>query len=165
MFIILNMKQVLEIAVFAGGCFWGVQQEFDNITGVVETRVGYTGGSKENPTYEEVCTGSTGHTEAVEVTYDPDLVSYQVLLNKFWALHNPTTYDRQGPDVGSQYRSVIFYSTEKQKALAESSKEKLNQSGKFSGPVVTAIVPATHFWPAEDYHQKYNQKHGHTCGA
>lgn len=161
--ILLHMNKVLETVSLAGGCFWGVQQILDETPGVVSSRAGYMGGEKDNPTYEEVCTGQTGHAEAVEITYDPNIISFENLLEKFWSLHDPTTKNRQGPDVGTQYRSAIFYYTEDQKVLAESAKEKLNQSGKFSNPVVTEIVPATHFWLAEDYHQKYNEKNGRTC--
>ncbi len=145
-------------ASFAAGCFWGVEKIFMKIPGVVSTRVGYQGGTTENPSYEEVCTGRTGHAEAMEVEYDPSKVSYDKLLLTFWQYHDPTTKDRQGPDVGSQYRSVIFYYDDEQKKAAEESKKKLDKSGILKGPIVTEIVPASKFWEAEDYHQKYLQK-------
>jgi peptide-methionine (S)-S-oxide reductase len=151
-------------ATFAAGCFWGVEETFRKINGVVSTRVGYTGGTMKNPTYEGVCTDKTGHAESVEVTYDPSLVSYGQLLDVFWANHNPTTLNRQGFDTGTQYRSVIFYHTEEQKKEALASKEKLQASGKYRKPVVTQIVPAQTFYPAEEYHQKYLYKRGSaTC--
>lgn len=157
------MDQLIQKASFAGGCFWGVQQLFDKMPGVISSRVGYMGGHKDNPTYEEVCSGNTGHAETLEITYDANQISYGGLLDRFWALHDPTTKDRQGPDVGSQYRSVIFYYTPEQKIEAEKSKNNLDNSGKFSNPVVTEIISASIFWPAEDYHQKYNEKNGFTC--
>lgn len=152
-------QQRLHTASFAAGCFWGVQEVFDKIPGVEETTVGYAGGHVENPTYEMVCANKTGHAEAVEVKFDPKEVSYEQLLDMFWGNHNPTTPNRQGPDHGSQYRSVIFYHTNKQKAIAEKSKKALEQSGKWPDPIVTEIVPATNFYRAEEYHQKYNKKH------
>ena len=157
------MDQLIQKAGFAGGCFWGVQQLFDKMLGVISSRVGYMGGNKDNPTYEEVCSGNTGHAETLEITYDANQISYGDLLDRFWILHDPTTKDRQGPDVGSQYRSVIFYYTPEQKIEAEKSKTNLGNSGKFSNPIVTEIVSASIFWPAEDYHQKYNKKNGLTC--
>jgi peptide-methionine (S)-S-oxide reductase len=150
----------MEKATFAAGCFWGVEELFRKIPGVVSTRVGYTGGHTPNPTYEQVCTGTTGHAEALEVTYDPNLVSYEKLLDLFWSNHNPTTPNQQGPDIGSQYRSVIFCSTLEQKELAEKSKEALEKSGKFKKPIVTEIVSAMEFYEAEEYHQKYFEKRG-----
>ena len=147
-------------AVFAAGCFWGVEETFRNIKGVASTRVGYTGGKKQKPTYEDVCTGKTGHAEAVEIEYDPSAVSYDELLDIFWKMHDPTTLNRQGPDVGSQYRSVIFYSNDAQKKSALASKERLGRSGKYKDKVVTEIIPAGKFYPAEDYHQKYDMKRG-----
>lgn len=157
------MDQLIQKASFAGGCFWGVQQLFDKMSGVMLSRVGYMGGHKDNPTYEEVCSGNTGHAETLEITYDANQISYGSLLDRFWTLHDPTTKDHQGPDVGSQYRSVIFYYTPEQKIEAEKSKTNLDNSGKFSNPIVTEIVSASTFWPAEDYHQKYNEKNGLTC--
>lgn len=151
-----------EKATFGAGCFWGVEATFRQIPGVTNAAVGYAGGTKENPTYEDVCTDRTGHAEVVEVDFDPAQVSYEKLLDVFWANHNPTTPNRQGPDVGSQYRSVIFYHSPQQKAAAEASKEKLGQSGKFNSPIVTLIEPASKFWRAEEYHQRYLEKRGQT---
>jgi len=153
-----------EKATFAAGCFWGVEAAFAEVAGVISTRVGYTGGTVDNPTYEEVCTGRTGHAEAVEVTYDPALVSFDQLLIRFWSLHDPTTKDRQGPDIGSQYRSAIFTHSKEQEQKANASKERMDRSGRFGRPIVTEILPASHFWPAEEYHQQYFRKHGHSCG-
>lgn len=150
----------MEKATFAAGCFWGVEAAFRQVPGVVDTAVGYTGGHARNPTYEEVCSDETGHAEAVEVLYDPARVGYGRLLEVFWEMHDPTTPNRQGPDVGSQYRSAIFFHSPEQKAAAESSKEKLAQSGAYRKPVVTEIVPAAEFWRAEEYHQQYLQKRG-----
>ena len=152
-----------EKATLAAGCFWGVEDAFMQVKGVIATRVGYTGGPTSNPSYEDVCTGATGHAEAVEVTYDPAIVAYPDLLALFWELHDPTTLNRQGPDIGSQYRSAIFYHTEQQQEIANRLKEQLAQSGRFSRPVVTEIVPAQPFYEAEAYHQKYNLKHGRHC--
>ncbi len=153
-----------ELATFAAGCFWGVEDAFRRIPGVSNAISGYTGGHQENPTYEQVCTGDTGHAEAVEVTFDPEKVTYEELLAKFWYLHNPTTRDRQGPDVGSQYRSAIFYHSEDQRKAAEVSKKTLEVSGKYPNPVVTEITPASTFYPAEDYHQRWTEKHvGYAC--
>ncbi len=149
-----------ERAIFAAGCFWGVEETFRNIKGVVLTRVGYSGGKKQNPTYEDVCTGKTGHAEAVEIEYDPLEVSYDELLDIFWQTHDPTILNRQGPDVGTQYRSVIFYGDEAQKKSALASKERLEKSGKYRSKVVTEIIPAAEFYQAEDYHQKYTMKRG-----
>lgn len=150
----------MEKATFGAGCFWGVEETFRKIPGVVETAVGYEGGRTENPTYEQVCTHNTGHAEVVEVRYDPKQVSYEQLLEVFWNNHNPTTLNSQGPDYGSQYRSVIFYHNEEQKALAEASKVRLSELGKWSRPIVTFIEPAKTFYRAEEYHQKYLNKLG-----
>jgi peptide-methionine (S)-S-oxide reductase len=150
----------METAIFAAGCFWGVEATFRQIKGVTATEVGYTGGKLENPTYKQVCGHKTGHAEAVKVTYDPAQVTYERLLDVFWANHDPTTPNRQGPDVGPQYRSAIFYNSPEQKATAEASKEAMQQSKKFRRPIVTQIVPAATFWPAEDYHQQYLEKRG-----
>lgn len=149
-----------EKATFAAGCFWGVEESFRTRDGVVSTTVGYTGGSLDDPTYKDVCTDRTGHAEAVLVEFDPSVISYNDLLDVFWASHDPTTPDRQGPDVGSQYRSAIFYHTPEQRALAEESKRRLGDSGRLSSPIVTEIVPAGRFWEAEEYHQKYLLKRG-----
>ena len=147
-------------ATFGAGCFWHVEDLLAKTKGVKSTQVGYTGGQLPDPTYEEVCTDRTGHAEAVEVEYDPDEISFDELLNVFWNNHNPTTLNRQGPDVGIQYRSAIFYHNEEQKQLAEKSKKELDGSGKYSSPIVTEIVPAPKFYKAEEYHQKYFQKNG-----
>jgi len=151
-----------EKATFGAGCFWGVEETFRNLKGVISTAVGYTGGTKENPTYEDVCTDRTGHAEVVEVEFDPAQISYEQLLDVFWSNHNPMTLNRQGPDVGAQYRSVVFYHSPEQKRAAEEKKEHLQNSGKFPRPVVTAIEPASTFWRAEDYHQQYLKKRGRT---
>jgi len=145
-------------ATFAAGCFWGVEKILSKIPGVVSTQVGYAGGTSENPTYPQVCTGQTGHTEAVEVTYDPSKVNYEELLIIFFEYHDPTTPDRQGPDVGSQYRSVIFTHDAQQLAAAKRSKQILQESKLFKDPIVTEIVPAGPFYQAEEYHQKYLEK-------
>ena len=149
-----------DTATFAAGCFWGVQAEFDKVKGVVQTTVGCSGGHTEHATYRDVCSDTTGHAEAVEVVFDPSVVIYEQLLDKFWSMHDPTTPNQQGPDVGSQYRSVIFYHSPAQESAAAASKEKLEKSHRFRRPIVTEIVPAATFWPAEEYHQKYFQKHG-----
>jgi peptide-methionine (S)-S-oxide reductase len=149
-----------EKATFGAGCFWGVEATFRSVKGVRNATVGYAGGSKENPSYEDVCTDETGHAEVVQVEFDPVQVSYRELLDVFWANHDPTTLNRQGPDVGTQYRSVIFYHSPEQKTEAEQSKTALEKSGRFRRPVVTQIEPAPAFWPAEDYHQRYLEKRG-----
>jgi len=153
-----KVKQ-LQKAAFAAGCFWGVQAAFEQTKGVVKVLSGYAGGSLKNPGYADVCTGTTGHAETVEVEFDPAVVSYEDLLNLFWSLHDPTTLNRQGPDIGSQYRSVIFYYSLKQKEIALAAKEKLEKSGEYNNPVVTEIVQAGDFYKAEDYHQDYFKKH------
>ncbi len=153
-----------EKATFAAGCFWGVEAAFADVDGVISTRVGYTGGTVSNPTYEEVCAGRTGHAEAVEVTFDPAVVGYDHLLIRFWSIHDPTTKDRQGPDIGSQYRSSVFTHSEEQQKKATASRERMDRSRRFGKPIVTEILPASHFWPAEEYHQQYFRKHGHSCG-
>ena len=150
----------MEKAMFAAGCFWGVEAAFGKVKGIKETVVGYSGGDFKNPTYEDVCSGKTGHAEVVQIVYDPQEVSYEDLLNVFWNCHDPTTLNRQGPDVGAQYRSAIFYYTPEQKAAAEASKEKLTQSKKFKRPIVTQILPAKTFYRAEEYHQDYLAKQG-----
>ncbi len=156
----VNKNAKREKAVFAAGCFWGVEEVFRNIKGVIFTRAGYEGGKTKNPTYEAVCTDKTGHAEAVEVEYDPSIVSYDELLSAFWDMHDPTTLNRQGPDTGTQYRSVIFYTNESQKNAAIASKEKLERSGKYKKAIVTDITMAMEFYPAEEYHQKYYMKRG-----
>ncbi|TMD69149.1 MAG: peptide-methionine (S)-S-oxide reductase MsrA [Chloroflexi bacterium] len=151
----------MQKATFGAGCFWGVEAEFRQLPkGVVSTAVGYEGGTMKNPTYRDVCTDRTGHAEAVEVEYNPEEISYEELLEVFWENHDPTTLNRQGPDVGKQYRSVIFYHTPEQQAAALASKEKLEKSGKYRRPIVTEIVPATTFYRAEEYHQQYLEKRG-----
>jgi peptide-methionine (S)-S-oxide reductase len=151
----------LEKATFAAGCFWGVEELFRTLPGVKSTVVGYTGGRAANPTYEQVCTGTTGHAEAVQVKYDPKKVSYGKLLNIFWENHDPTTKNRQGWDIGEQYRSVIFVHTKEQERLARESIAEMEKSGRFRGrKIVTEIVPAGEFWKAEEYHQKYLVKKG-----
>jgi peptide-methionine (S)-S-oxide reductase len=147
-------------ATFGAGCFWGVQAKFKRIPGVLSTLAGYEGGTLPNPTYEDVCSNTTGHAEVVQVEFDPKKVSYQELLTAFWLMHDPTTMHRQGPDIGSQYRSVIFYHSQIQKDLASSMKQDLERSGKFKKPIVTEIFPAAIFYPAEEYHQNYLEKHG-----
>ena len=149
-----------ELATFGAGCFWGVEVTFRNTPGVKDALVGYLGGTLANPTYKDVCTGRTGHAEVVQVEYDPAEVTYDKLLDVFWANHNPTTLNRQGPDVGTQYRSAIFYHTPEQQRLAEESKARLGASGRFRNPIVTEITAASTFYPAEDYHQRYLEKRG-----
>jgi peptide-methionine (S)-S-oxide reductase len=156
----VNTKK-LQLATFAAGCFWGVEQAFRERKGVKSTIVGYTGGWFNNPTYRDVCTDKTGHAEAVQVQFDPNEVSYEDLLDIFWSIHNPTTKNRQGPDIGSQYRSMIAYHTSEQELLAKKAKEDLERSGKLKGRrIITEIVPASTFYKAEEYHQKYYQKRG-----
>jgi len=150
----------LQKATFAAGCFWGVEETFRRTKGVVDTAVGYTGGNSRQPTYEQVCAGRTGHAEAVEVTFDPTLVAYEALLQIFWENHDPTTPNRQGPDVGEQYRSAIFVHSPEQEASARASKAALEASGRFSRPIVTQIAQAVEFWRAEEYHQRYLAKRG-----
>ena len=149
-----------EKAIFAAGCFWGVEELFRQLPGVIGTTVGYTGGKTENPTYEDVCSHTTGHAEAVEVEFDPKKISYEKLLEVFWKGHNPTTLNRQGPDVGDQYRSAVFYLNEEQKKIAEKSKEELVEKAKYAEPVVTEVTKAGPFYRAEEYHQKYFLKNG-----
>jgi peptide-methionine (S)-S-oxide reductase len=149
-----------EKAMFGAGCFWGVEAAFRQIKGVLQTAVGYSGGNTKNPTYQDVCTDRTGHAEVVQVEYDPAKVSYLELLKTFWNNHNPTTLNRQGPDIGRQYRSVIFYYSPEQKAAAEASKQALEKAGTYKKPVVTEIQPAPEFYPAEEYHQQYLEKRG-----
>ncbi len=150
----------MEKATFGAGCFWGVEAAFRQVQGVLSTSVGYSGGTTVNPTYRDVCTGRTGHAEVVEVIYDPEKVTYEDLLEVFWGNHNPTTPNRQGPDVGTQYRSAIFFHTPAQEAAARASKARLEQSGRFRRPVVTEITPASPYYRAEEYHQQYLEKRG-----
>lgn len=156
----MTTNQKSEPATFGAGCFWGVEELFRPMPGVLSTAVGYTGGTLENPTYEQVCYASTGHAEVVQVTYDPSIVSYEELLRVFWTNHNPTTLNRQGPDRGDQYRSVIFYHSLQQKVAAEKSKADLEKSSQWKQPIVTQIVPAETFYRAEEYHQQYLAKRG-----
>lgn len=149
-----------QLATFGAGCFWGIQQMYDQIPGVLNTWVGYMGGNTDNPSYEQVGSGTTGHAEVIHIEYDPKVVDYERLLELFWMNHNPTTLNRQGPDIGSQYRSVIFYHTDEQKEIAQKSLEELDSSGKYDDPIVTQIVPAGEFFEAEEYHQKYFDKKG-----
>jgi peptide-methionine (S)-S-oxide reductase len=150
----------MENATFGAGCFWGVEAAFRQVKGVKSTAVGYMGGKLKDPTYEDVCTDRTGHAEVVQVEFDPSEVPYEELLRVFWDNHDPTTPNRQGPDVGTQYRSVIFYHTPEQEAAAKASKEALSKSGRYKRPIVTEIVPAPQFWRAEEYHQQYLEKRG-----
>jgi len=150
----------MEKATFGAGCFWHVEEAFRHLKGVTSTTVGYMGGTLKNPTYEDVCTDKTGHAEVLEVTYDPAKISYNDLLSVFWDIHDPTTKNRQGPDVGTQYRSVIFYHTSEQKTAAETSKKNLEQSRKYKKKIMTEIIKATTFYSAEEYHQLYLAKHG-----
>jgi len=153
-----------KTATFGAGCFWGVEAAFRNVSGVITTAVGYMGGSLKNPTYHDVCTGQTGHAEVVQVVYDPVKASYEHLLDVFWSIHDPTQLNRQGPDIGTNYRSVIFYHDAEQARLARKSKEKIEVSGVFGfRKVMTAITPATEFYRAEEYHQRYYEKHGGSC--
>ncbi len=154
------MKNNLEKATFSAGCFWGVEETFSKVNGVISTQVGYTGGHTKNPTYKEVCADTTGHAEAIEIIFDPNVVSYEELLEVFWQTHDPTTLNRQGPDIGTQYRSAIFYHNEQQKNFAEILKQNIEKSGKFKSKVVTEITEAKEFYRAEDYHQKYFEKMG-----
>lgn len=147
-------------ATFAAGCFWGVEETFRNIPGVISTKVGYTGGTSKNPSYKEVCTGRTGHAEAIDIDFDPDKVSYLQLLSVFFQNHNPTTLNRQGPDFGTQYRSAIFYHGPEQETEAKDAIAELEKERVFPKPIVTQVVPAAEFFPAEEYHQKYLEKQG-----
>lgn len=150
----------MTIATFAAGCFWGVEAKFRQVPGVIDTRVGYTGGTTPDPHYKLVCTGTTGHAEAIEITFEPNVISYEQLLDVFWQIHDPTTLNRQGPDIGTQYRSAIFYHDETQREQAETSKKKANESCRFNHPIVTEITAASIFYAAEEYHQCYLEKKG-----
>ncbi len=151
-----------ELATFGAGCFWGVEEEFRKLHGVISTKVGYLGGNKDNPSYEEICSDETGHAEVVEVTFDCEKINYEQLLNLFWNIHNPTQLNRQGVDIGTQYRSAIFYHSEEQKEIAVLSKNKLEKINKYLRPIVTEISQVKTFWEAEDYHQQYLTKRGLT---
>ncbi len=150
----------IQSAVFGAGCFWGVEETFRKLKGVVSTAAGYAGGSRANPTYEQVCEGNTGHAEVVKIDFDPAVISYPELLAVFWRSHNPTTLNRQGPDTGTQYRSVIYYLSAEQEAFARKSRDIMDKSGAWRDPVVTEIAPYANFYPAEDYHQQYLSKRG-----
>ena len=150
----------MVVATFGAGCFWGVELTFQKTKGVTSTSVGYSGGTTHNPTYEEVCTGRSGHAEVVQVEFDPSIVSYEELLDVLWGCHDPTTLNRQGPDRGTQYRSAIYYHSPEQEASAMASKAKADKSGRFSSPIVTEITSASEYYMAEDYHQKYLEKRG-----
>lgn len=160
------MANINKFAVFGAGCFWGVESAFRAVDGVVDVAVGYAGGTVPKPSYRTVCSGKTGHAEVVQVEYDPVRVSFERLLEVFWQIHDPTTLNRQGPDVGTQYRSIIFYSDEHERKAAEDSKRRLDESGKLGRRVVTQIVPAAEFYRAEEYHQRYYERMGiaPTCG-
>ena len=152
-----------QLATFAAGCFWGVEAKFRMLEGVVETTVGYTGGHVKNPTYKMVCSHTTGHAEAVQVEFDPEKITFQALVRAFFELHNPTTKNRQGFDIGDQYRSAIFYHNPEQHKTAEKIKDELNKSGKFRRQIITEIVPTSTFYKAEEYHQRYYEKHQYHC--
>jgi len=154
----------MATAIFAAGCFWHVEHAFRQVPGVIEVESGYTGGHVDRPSYEDVCHGDTGHAEAVRVEYDPEQVSYEDLLAVFWRCHDPTQLNRQGPDVGTQYRSAIFYHDDEQRAAAEQSKAAEEACGRHKGPIVTEITPASTFYRAEDYHQRFLEKKGAVCG-
>jgi peptide methionine sulfoxide reductase msrA/msrB len=156
----MKSGQNSETAIFAAGCFWGVQDYFDHVPGVLETEVGYIGGHVDHPTYQMVSAHVTGHAEGTKIIYNPKKVSFRTLIKHFFRMHDPTQFNRQGPDVGDNYRSAIFYLNEEQKLTAQKIIDKLNQSGRYKKPVVTTLESAVHFWPAEDYHQKYVQKTG-----
>lgn len=155
----------MKKATFAAGCFWGVELNFSRLDGVVSTRVGYTGGHTQDPTYEDICQKETGHAEAVEVMFDPDIIAYEKLLDHFWDFHDPTTLNRQGPDVGSQYRSAIFYHDAAQEECAQKSKSDTDGAARWPGQIVSEITEAVRFWPAEEYHQKYLEKRGITISC
>jgi peptide-methionine (S)-S-oxide reductase len=153
----------MEKALFGAGCFWGVEHFFREVPGVIEAVSGYAGGHVDNPNYRQVCTDRTGHAEVVQVTFDPAKVSYAMLVDLFFKMHDPTQLNRQGPDVGTQYRSVIFANSPEQERIAKEELAKAQESGRYRRPIVTTIEPAKPFWPAEDYHQRYFEKHGGSC--
>ena len=155
-----NENNNTAVATLGAGCFWCVEAVFQNLKGVISVVSGYTGGHVENPTYKQVCSGNTGHAEVAQITYDPDVVSFEELLEVFWKTHDPTTLNRQGNDVGTQYRSSVFYHDEEQKRVAEAYKQKLDASGAYDHPIVTEIAPLEKFYPAEDYHQNYYNQNG-----
>ena len=151
---------MVQKAVFGAGCFWGVELEFSKLPGVVATQVGYGGGKIERPTYDDVCSGTTDHTEIVEISFDPAKISYQALVEKFFSLHDPTQLNRQGPDIGHQYRSVIFFQDAGQENIARAVRTELSAANRYAHPIMTAVEPAPVFWPAEEYHQQYLAKQG-----
>ena len=153
----------MEKATFGAGCFWGVEEAFRRVQGVISTVVGYEGGTTSNPTYEDVCTDRTGHAEVLQIEFDPSKITYDALLSLFFQIHDPTTLNRQGPDVGMQYRSVIFYHSKDQEKKAQAYKEQLELSGRYDHPIVTQILPAASFYKAEEYHQRYHEKKGGSC--
>ncbi len=155
----------MKVATFSAGCFWGVEAAFRKVKGVINTQVGYTGGHFKNPTYNDVCSGKTGHAEAVQIEFDPEIVSYEQLLEVFWKIHDPTQLNMQWPDIGAQYRSAIFYHDEEQREQALKSKEKLTKTGNYRNPIVTEITPASEFYSAEAYHQQYYEKKGIKQGS
>ncbi|UAY53714.1 peptide-methionine (S)-S-oxide reductase MsrA [Ferruginibacter albus] len=155
-----NSSQKTDTATFGNGCFWCTEAVFQELKGVLKVTSGYSGGTVENPTYKQVCTGTTGHAECLQIVYDPSVISYDELLEVFWKTHDPTTLNRQGNDVGTQYRSVVFYHSDEQKAKAEKYKDELNKAGAYPDPIVTIIEPFTKFYPAEDYHQNYFNENG-----
>jgi len=155
-----EIEKGMALATFGNGCFWCTEAIFQQLKGVTKVVSGYAGGSVKNPTYKEVCTGQTGHAEVIQITYDPTVISFPELLEVFWQTHDPTTLNRQGADVGTQYRSVVFYHTDEQKQIAESYKEKLDKSGAFNNPIVTEVSPFNEYYPAEDYHQNYFNLNG-----
>lgn len=157
------MNISLEKATFGAGCFWHIEEEFRKLNGVISTSVGFMGGDLKNPSYKDVCTGKTGHAEVVHLEYDPKVISYEKLLELFWSIHDPTTLNRQGPDIGTQYRSAIFFHGEEQEKSANESKNRLEKSGRFKNKIVTEIKPAQSFYIAEEYHQKYFEKMGISC--
>lgn len=153
----------MALATFAAGCFWGIELQFSAVNGVSQTAVGYMGGKLEDPSYQQVCSGTTGHAEVVQISFDPSVVSYERLLDLLWQWHDPTTLNRQGPDIGTQYRSAIFYHDDNQRVLAEQSRTELQNSGRLPRPIVTEVVAAQTFWSAEDYHQQYLKKRGRSA--
>lgn len=157
------MQNSSKKATFGAGCFWHIEEEFKKLKGVISTSVGFMGGNLKDPSYKDVCSGSTGHAEVVDLEYDPRIISYETLLDVFWNIHDPTTLNRQGPDIGTQYRSVIFFHTEEQEKIAQLSKNSLEKSGKFKNKIVTEVRSAQIFYKAEDYHQSYFEKQ-RTCG-
>ena len=151
---------MIEKVTFGAGCFWGIEAAFKKVKGIISTQVGYSGWTLKNPTYKDVGTNTTGHAEVVQIEFDPNQVSYKDLLEKFWQIHDPTTLNRQGPDIGTQYRSIIFFHSEEQEKLAKESKENLAKSGKYKNTIVTEIILAKEFYRAEEYHQNYYEKNG-----